>query len=248
MTNARSLLLEEFTSRRTRNSAYSLRAFSRDLGIGVTSLSDFLAEKRNLSRSSLKKIVESLRLSPLQGEELVGGRANRPEPAEDLRRHIEEDTFRLIADCYYLAVLNLAKIKSNRAQPGWIARRLGIKETDAKQALVRLERLGLIQIKDGRLIRTAQTLSTTRDVPSSAIKRHHSQNLVLAERSLMNDPVELREFSSATIVVDPRKLPRAKNLLMSAKRRVAKVLEEGEPSEVYVLSFQLFPLTKKENA
>jgi len=246
MTNARSLLLEEFTSRRTRNSAYSLRAFSRDLGIGVTSLSDFLAEKRNLSRSSLRKIVESLRLSPLQCEELVGGKANRPGQNEDPRRLVEEDTFRLIADWYYLAVLNLAKIKRNKADSEWIARRLGIKETDAKQALIRLERLGLIEIKYGQMHRTAQTLSTTRDIPSSAIKRHHSQNLVLAERSLMSDAVDVREFSSATIAVDPRRLGRAKNLLMSAKRRVAKVLEEGEPSEVYVLSFQLFPLTKKE--
>lgn len=245
--NGRNLLLQEFTDRRTRNAAYSLRAFSRDLGIGVTSLSDFLADKRKLSPSSLRRVAEALRLSPQQRAEWIGDSKNSRSKSEEDRLLLEEDTFRLIADWYYLATMNLARIKKNQANPAWISKRLGISQKEASEALKRLWRMGFIQITDGRMVRTARTFSTTRDVPSSAIRKHHSQNLLLAEKSLLNDPVESREFSSATMAVNPAKLKQAKDILMKTKRRITELLQDDNPSEVYVLSFQMFPLTKKES-
>lgn len=243
------LLLDELNERKKKNSAYSLRAFSRDLGVGNTSLSDYLANKRKLSKRNIENIIQSLGLSPATGEILFQEttRGKKADPSEDIRLlRVLEDDFRLIADWHYFAILNLAKIKKNKACSTWISETLGISEKEAEMALQRLIRLKYIEVKRGKLVRLTDTVSTTRDIPSDAIKQHHKGNLHLAEKALFNEPVERREFSSITVAADPNKLKEAADLLMKTKRKIAKMLSQGNPSEVYTLSMQLFPLTKEK--
>ena len=99
-----------------RNPAYSLRAFARDLGVGSTSLSDFLASKRRLSKTSLARISEVLAWSPEECKQaLIENKKGRVEQPQEERLQLAEDEFRLIADWFYLAVLSLAEIKGNKA-------------------------------------------------------------------------------------------------------------------------------------
>ena len=242
----REVLKQEFTRRKDRNSMYSLRAFARDLEIGSTSLSDVLSCKRKLSKNNILKISKILSFSPEQEslilEELKG--ATKKTNDEIQRLQVAEDTFRLISDWYYLAILNLSKIKSNQGNKEWVARRLGITEIEAQTALELLIRMKFIEIKNNKIIRTSLPLSTTRDVPSLAIRKHHRENLRLAEISMDLENVHLREFSSITMPVDMKNLEKAKDFLMKVKRKVAKILDNENATEVYTLSFQLFPLTK----
>lgn len=244
----KTVLLRELTKRQTRNSAYSLRAFARDLDIGTTTISDVLADKRNFSKSNLEKVMEKMMLSPMEKKTLWQNhseKSQRSVDAQDERLILNEDAFHLIADWHYLAILNLAKIRSNKAaQASWIAKRLGIKQSDAEEALKRLLRLELVKKNKMQLIRTAKPLTTSNDVPSEAIRKHHSQNLLLAEKSLHHDPIESRDFGSVTMSVNVEKLPKAKEILFNTRKKIAALLGKGEVSEVYTLSFQLFPLTK----
>jgi uncharacterized protein (TIGR02147 family) len=245
----KNLLLQELEKRRTRNTAYSLRAFARDLKVGVTTLSDVLADKRTLSKSNLQKVLERLAVSPLEQEKLWSHHrvhASRL-PETDDRTTLDEDTFRLIADWQYLAILSLAKLPNNQARPEWIAQRLGLKLEEASDALDRLLRLQLVKKTRGRLERTTKPLTTSKDIPSTAIRKHHSQNLVLADASLHRDPVHLREFASATMAVNIENLPLAKDILHKARKKIGALLETGPVTEVYTFSFQLFPLTRLQN-
>ena len=238
------LLKQELADRKAKNPSYSLRAFARDLGIGATSLSDVLAEKRVLSKTNIHKISERLELSPLQKEQLFQTSSRTLDWENVERLELKEDTFRLIADWHYLAILNLAKTKNCRAEAQWLAQRLGISQVEAQTALDRLLRLKLVSVFRGKLKRTAKPLTTSREIPSEAVRRHHRGNLKLAEKTLDEVPVELREFSSTTVATNPANLKKAKDYLMKAKHRVAAILDTGEPTEVYTLSFQLFPLTE----
>jgi hypothetical protein len=240
------ILNRELSERKAKNSYYSLRAFARDLGIGSTSLSDVLANKRSLSKTNIEKVSDKLGLSPIDIDLMLGetkGRTAREDLEEKQRLQLEEDTFRLIADWYHLAILSLAKIPGSLADPCWLSERLGITVSEAELALNTLKRLGFIEIKRGKIYRTTVSLSTTRDIPSSAIRKYHRSNLRLAEDSLEQVNVELREFSSMTMAIDPDKLPQAKDILMRTKRRISKLLESGKAKEVYTLTFQLFPVT-----
>lgn len=239
----KNILLKELSRRRSRNTLYSMRAFARDLNLGVGSLSEVLSGKRELSKNNLVKVLQNVELLPELKNILLKKDCQKPATPEDLHQLLLEDQFKLISDWYYIAILNLAKLKSNKANPQWIAKRLNIEPYQVIEALERLQRLKLLKIEKNRLIRTAQSLTTSSDLPSTAIRKHHAQNLTLALKSLERDPVHLREFAAVTMPVNLKNLPKLKALLLKTRKKAADLLEDSEATEVYTLSFQLFPLT-----
>jgi uncharacterized protein (TIGR02147 family) len=244
------LLKEEFELRQKRNATYSLRALARDLGIGLGSLSEALNGKRELSKKNMEKALEKMLLSEdqkcLLRTNALKNRIIKKSEVIEKAELLDENTFRLIADWHYLAILNLAKLENNNSRPIWIAKRLGIELEQAKEALKRLKKIGLLDIKDQKLIRTSRPLTTTRDIPSLAIRKHHLGNLKQAERALFEEPIERRDFGSITMPVNPKMLAKAKELLLKTRIKMGELLDQGETSEVYTLSFQLFPLTRTE--
>lgn len=56
----RNYLHKELINRLKLNPQYSKRAYSRDLGIGATSLNDFLSGKRSLSFENIDKVFKYL--------------------------------------------------------------------------------------------------------------------------------------------------------------------------------------------
>lgn len=245
MDQGRLLLLKELTARKNRNPSYSLRAFARDLGVSPAALSQYLARKRELSKKNRESIIERMKLSP--GEQDSLWISARPTARTSTTySQIAEDTFRVISDWVSLAVLNLAHLKDNKADPAWIAKRLAVSAEDARDTLERLTRMGLVEIKGGRMTRTTQSFATTTDIPSEAIKRFHLGVIRKAEQALLDLPVELRDITAITMPTDPAKLDAAKKILTKTRRQIADLVSKGEPSEVYVLAMQLFPFTQKE--
>ncbi|MGE3260163.1 MAG: DUF4423 domain-containing protein [Bacteriovoracia bacterium] len=222
------------------NPGYSLRAMARDLSVSPASLSLTIAGKRQLSRKNLELVAAKLGLSPMEVEKL---RWDSPRVSDDQARPrlLREDEFRLIADWYYFAILNLAKI-SNKAEPAWISKRLGIPVIVAATALERLVRMELLEVSRGRLRRTSKPLSTTNDIPSNAIRNHHRQNLKRAELALENVAVERREFFTKTAAVNTKNLPKAKAAIRRFQDELIGLLENGDADEVYTLGIQLFPV------
>jgi hypothetical protein len=248
--SCRQLLADELSDRKSKNSFYSLRAFARDLKIGSTSLSDVLGGKRNLSKTNIEKVSEKLMLSPEHRKFLIGelykGEPSSISTEQERRDLLEEDSFKLISNWYYLAILNLANIKGNSSSPVWIGERLGISTIEASTAIERLCRLGLLSIKNDKLIRTGRPIVTTHDIPSAAIRKAQHQLLDMAKISLDSDSVERREFEFEVMAINPKKINKAKNLVNEFLDKISDCLEKGPRSEVYALGFQLFPLSKEE--
>ncbi len=57
-------------------------------------------------------------------------------------------------------------------------------------------------------------------------------------------PLEKREYTSITMAIDPKNIPRARRLIDRFQDKVVAILESGEPTEVYNMNVQLFPLTQ----
>lgn len=242
----RLLLLKELTARKNRNPSYSLRAFARDLGVSPAALSQYLARKRELSKKNRQSVIEKMRLSPTEQESLwISARPNST--VKTTYGQIAEDTFRIISDWVSLATLNLAHLKSNKADAGWIAKRLGIPSNEAKDTLNRLVRVGLLEIKSGKMHRTTQSFATTTDIPSEAIKRFHLGVIRKAEQALLDLPVDKRDITAITMPTDPLRLEEAKKILVKTRRQIADLVSKGEPSEVYVLAMQFFPFTQQDS-
>ncbi len=244
-----SLLQEAFQARREKNPSYSLRAFSRDVGISPTTLCKVFRYERNLSPTNLKRLTAFLELSPFEVEKLsVRSLGKRKGEGRNLTRQLAEDEFRLISDWYYFAILNLAKTISCQAEARWVAKRLGISVVEAYGAIRRLERMGLVKKKGRRLLRTSEPIRTTTEVPSSALKKFHRQQLELAIQAIGTVPVDRRSITSVTMALDPARLPMAKRKIEEFRVALSNFLEGGEKKEVYLLSLQLFPLQNWEPA
>jgi uncharacterized protein (TIGR02147 family) len=244
--NYRLFLKEELERRRQVNSLYSLRAFSRQLKMSPAQLSQIISGKRPLTAKTAFRIAEVLALSPLETSTFVESTLQSVPKETSTAVEIKEDEFSLIADWYHLAILSLSELRQHRADPRWIASQLGIKTSEASVALQRLQKLKIIEIKGGKVRQIMNPLKTPSDVPSSANRIYHAQNLDKAKEKLETVPVADREFSAITMAVSRKNLPKAKKMITEFKRKLCALLEQGEKQAVYSLAIQLFPVSKLE--
>lgn len=181
------LISTDYTKRRTNNSAFSLRAYARKLGIQVSALSEILNGKRTISTKMASKILTNLGYGPLEIEQITEQKA-----VDVNESNLSLEYFRIISDWYYFAILSLAEIDNFRADEEWIAQRLNISKKEAKLALARLLKLGMLEVdKNGKVRATGIQYKTPTDTLNMSLKNHTIQTLDLASKSLLNDPLKI---------------------------------------------------------
>ena len=137
--NYRQKIKDELEARQARNRFYSLRAFSRDLGISVTALHSAVHFRRHLSKKNLNKVSEAL------GWDL------RPATPKLQLITQQPETQRYEHQWYHDAILNLASRGECFADTRWLASRLGLEPEVAGRALNMLSAFGHIEVEDGRI-------------------------------------------------------------------------------------------------
>jgi DNA-binding Lrp family transcriptional regulator len=230
------------------NPRYSLRAFSRMLGISHSVLSTVLSGKRPLSRKTAEQIAERLAWSPWVRAEIAKSRTMDILPDHIIQNGfcpLTPEEWEPISEWYYSAVLCLLKISGSKFEPKWISERIGISEEEAKAAIERLKTMGLVERLNNEWRPSGLPLSGTGTHTTTAIKTFHRQYLSKAVTSLENDPFPIRRFISIIIAMDPAVVPYAVQRIEVFKRELCAELESmATPSEVYKLMIQLFPVTK----
>ncbi len=244
-------LLEKIDAIRAKNPAFSLRAFARKLGIHSPALSEILGGRRKISKKLLArfakgfpedsaKIAELAQLFP----SITRASASRTSGKRPPSLRIDADRFHAIADWYHFGILSLAETPHFKSDPKWIAATLQIGEKEAKEALKRLLRMGLLETSaDGHAKTKGISYTTTDGVANLSVRRGHAQNIELARKSLDEDPVDVRDFTAITMAIDPAKLPTARKMIRAFRDDLCAFLEGGDKLEVYKLCLQLFPLS-----
>ncbi|MDH4466466.1 MAG: TIGR02147 family protein [Bacteriovoracaceae bacterium] len=253
-----SLLRSKLAELQNKNSRYSLRAFANKVGVHVGALSSILNGRRNISRNLAARISQGLLLDPQERSEILGlfpdKRANsqsRNDIDLDLLapRYLELNAshFKIIAEWEHFAILSLLKCADFQNCYHWISRRLGITMARTKVVMGRLVKFGLVEVdNEGILRRSKMSYRTADDVDDLALKKNHDQSFELARKSLFQDCVNQRDFTSMTMAIGPKKLNIAKERIRKFQDELSDLLESGHQVEVYRLSMQLFPLSKKE--
>lgn len=244
------VIQNDFEFRKSKTYSYSLRRYATFLELSPAQLSQLISGKRALSKKMAGKICEKLTLSPFEKEKFVLSALSSTQDISSSESHVQlaDDEFALIADWYHFAILSLSETRHTKASALWISKRLGIDHGKAREALERLERLGILELKNGKLKQLKKNIRTTSDIPSAAIRKYHRQNLQLASDKIETIKPEAREFTAITMSINPKKLKDAKKMINDFKRKLCDLLQDGEPSEVYTFSAQLFPvsITKDE--
>lgn len=156
---------------------------------------------------------------------------------------LQLDQLRLISDWYHFTIVEMTKMKDFQNDPTWIQSKLGndVSIAQVSEAIERLVRLGMLERQaDGKLRKTKVKFTTPSDIPSSSIKKHHTQMIGKALKAIELQSVADRDITSHTIAIDKSKLPEAKKMIQNFRRRLGNFLASTDSDTVYQLNIQLF--------
>ncbi|MBI3555839.1 MAG: TIGR02147 family protein [Deltaproteobacteria bacterium] len=262
-TDYRRILKRELESRCQQNARYSLRAFARDLALPASRLSEVLNGKQGLSRERASGIATTLGFSASESDvfcDLVEsqharGRVNRELAKVRLEKNrinssfhdLQLDAFQAVSDWYHFALIQLISLPEFKNDPAWISKALGISAVEARDAMERLERLKLIEVKRGKVTRLQEFVAVNEQTPSSAIRKFHRQVLERAMLALDNQPLEERSFSAIFVPIDKQRMVEAKRWIKNFRRRFCRKLDAGDANNsVYCLSVQFFNIKEAQ--
>ncbi len=234
-----------------KNSAYSMRALAKTLGVSHTLLSLVMNGKRDPSRQMLERMVERLELSSTQASKLLkpAGRRRNWQVLPGAQK-ITLDQLAFISEWQHYAILSLLEIPDTEFNPNFIAQRLGISVLQAKVSMQRLVQMGIVEQRpDGRWRQRNGPIVIENTNSTETTRKFNRQLIEKSIESLENDPMELRDFTSTTFAMSPRQIPHALKRIREFRRQLVCELEAaGSPEEVYHLTVQLFPSSKRRKS
>jgi len=257
------LLDEEFEKRKNFNEAYSLRAFARDLGLPAPRLSLILKKREGISVEAAEEIANKLKLNEQKKQwfcSSVGSLHSRSsKERESFKERVQQykheakvfseihlEYFKVIADWYHFAILELTYLKDFKNDPHWIADVLKITPTEVKEAIDRMRALDLVVENDGNLVDAFKFLATPNDVPSASLKKFNTQLMKKAMEALYEQDVLEREIASNIFSVRKDQLPLFKEKLRTFRRELEhEASQQKEKDAVYCLSMQFYELTNR---
>lgn len=262
----RDILKQELLFRQEKNTQYSLRAFARDLEVDPGQLSKVIQGKKNISLINAANLARKITDHPIKAQlfflAVEYSQAKSEETKAELKlkmqklsqetmnreENIADNEFETISSWYHLPMLQLAFTKTFTTTQQTAAKYFGISLDEAKMALERLSRLGFMEKKDGHYRRLNSVVTTT-DIPSLAIRQFHLQMLDKAKRSLFYQPIHKRYFSAVTLRIPQTHLEDYKKIINEAEDKIielSKRFENSDSNEVYQFSSQLFSLKRED--
>ena len=243
----RSFIQIELVKRCKANPRYSLRAYSKALGIQSSFLSKLLTGKRAITTKTIERLAEPLGLNPVECNKFMG--KGRPSDSMGHLIPVERDAFQAISDWYHFAILELFTIEGFKPTSAYISRRLGINRILAMEALARLERLGFIKkhLHKGYVLIKGENTTLKTNASPAVLKKLQRQVLEMAIQALEDVPACQRSQSTMTMAIDPKLLPQAREYITEFRRNLCEFLQKNRTTcEVYQLTISLYPVTKLE--
>lgn len=243
----------------------NLNNWAKRLGYkSPSSLSMILSGERLPSEQMIKKISKDLKLTPretryfkllVELEKTQKQNIDSGKIQEEIKKlnteknsyQIDLKNFTTISEWYYLAIKQLISTPNFIEDEQWIYKRLRKKVSmgQIRLALKDLEDLEIIKRDNtGRLQVIKPGLITSNDVPSSAIRKHHSGMIELAKTALIEQDVNERQINSTTLKVNSADIPEAKKFIFDFIKEFAARFNCDASENIYQLNVQLFELTK----
>lgn len=255
----RTMLKEEYESRKLKYPKYSIRSYAKSLEISPSFLSQVFLGKRNLSLSTAGSIVSKLKW-PRRRERLFLNIINHDIlPGGDVKRaayddavfdnelafnELSSDQFKLVSEWQHFAIVELIQLKNTDHRASTIARRLGISLKKTQLSIDRLLRVGLIARHNSRL-KKSTPFYRVQGVPSRAIRAYHSRHMRRALKALETIAPDQRDITGTTLAIDSRRMPEFKELIKKFRDQLNQITTASDSNDrVYQLAIQFFPLDR----
>ncbi len=261
-TSYRNYLKELYQSRKTKNKAYSLVAFSRDAGFKSYHMYDILSGRYGLSPKRALSVAQNLKLSRMQIEEfmaLVEAEYSR----SDIEREIAQNRLKEIKlssehticeqdlsspdDWFYISTL--LELSRQSAKPLTITRICRELGWDLIEALKGIEVFKAFMSKNT----TNQKMLSLQNKPakkSEPIRRYHKKMLSIATKAIEDIPTEKRFFSSFNVNLTQEEYTNLTTEIAAfIRKKVAQVsnneaADEDIKRHLHAINLQIIPLQK----
>jgi uncharacterized protein (TIGR02147 family) len=261
-TTYRQLLKSELDQRIENNPSYSLRAMASQLKISSGMLSSILNGKRNLSAKRAIELAKILKFNKRKTDYFVAlvqydsvkSAEARAELLESIYHlapktkayDLDLDVFNMIADWHHIPIMEMTRTNLPSLTAEIITKHLDISLAQAKEALERLFRLGLIKADDSGRVRASRS-QTVADAPKSEALRHfHRQMITKAIESLETQTPKEKFVGSETFAFDDQDLEKAKEIMEECFSKIVRLASVGKDKKhVYHLGIQMFRVTKE---
>ncbi|MEM7646385.1 MAG: TIGR02147 family protein [Pseudomonadota bacterium] len=229
----RQLLNSEYLRRKSSNSAYSQRAFARDLGVSKSLLNDVMNGYKSFSADYTKQILERLGMSPEEQDHFLNQESHS----------IAETEFEQLAQWYFFAILNLAELPEAQFCSRWVSERLCLDEAIVEDAMTHLSHLKLIEkTKRGKLKRTSQKIHADWQRSSRSLRNFHSENLKRTEQALFKVPFDERDLSTMMFSFPSDNFSEIKKECRRFQKRIASLSDKNKnANQVYSVNLQIIP-------
>lgn len=235
------IIKKDLSDIKRKNPRYSLRAYSKRIGVGFGSLSDLLNLKRDLSPQLAKRILHTVSLDKEQMQRFAGL------IERDLNKKVTmlpQEAQVMVENWYYFAVLNLLELDFSPKTSFQISMRLGLPEATVRKSLVFLLKGGFLKkVNDGFVVIT-NSWKTSDGISSESGRKAHLEGLLLAQRALVKLPLETRDITSFVFNGNSKQIEKVRLETRKFLNRINKIMSIGELDSVYRFNTQLFPLDK----
>jgi uncharacterized protein (TIGR02147 family) len=262
--NYRFFLRDYFREQKRLKEMFSHRYFARRAGFASSSFCAHVIEgKRNLTESSLGKMVRGLKLtgkaSSYFATLVAFNQARTVEERERTFRTLERlrkstDLYRLnrkqwayYDEWYYPVIRELAVYadwQGDYRKLGALVRPV-VSPEKARQAVETLVAIGMLRpLGEGRYEQPSEGV-TASDVPSAVTRSTRKEFLLRAIEAAETLPVDERHVSGVTVAMSRGRYEAFVEKMDELRRMVlAAAIEEPEVERVYQFNFQAFPLSE----
>ncbi len=205
-------------------------------------MSEILNGKRRISKKMGLKIIQKLNIDEERQKNLI----DKIDSANSYEL-LELQDFKILSTWEHFAVLNLLKLRDFIFDSSWMARRLGISKDRVERVLARLFSSGLLKKKNEDEVERVSNhnLRTPTGIKNQALQNYTRQSFERGIDSLTETEVSLRDFSTLTLTMNKKDLPKAKKIIEEFRFKFDKEIERVPGDEVYKLVIGLYPLTKE---
>lgn len=235
---------KQFERAKKKNPAYSLRAFSRSIGLSPSSTSELLNDKSEKGwEISVDRAIQILdRIDTTAAERrrlLVLMDQQHQLPEEEWKK----TNYDLLTDWRYLTVLASFNCEAKDVSVSALSQRLILPEATVEEILLALEKRGLLERKEnGEFHRKEESLATIDDISDDMIRESHKVHFDLA-KSALKLSVNERDMNVLTFAGSKKSLQLAKQEIRAFLNRLEAIMQmDAENDAVYRLSIQLFPM------
>ena len=241
-----------FLRAKERNPSFSMRAFAKSVGMSVTMVSLVMSGRRPASPGSVKKVILRGKLSSKERLTLVQWLSDKSKNVNDTLPQNEEvftvlsvDHFGVIAAPEHFEILTYLSMRRAKGSLAGIASDLNLEEESVSQVIERLARLRLIRKEKRRYIPTNNALETPKGVASKSIRAYHRAKLDKYIENLEALPVEARDFSCISMVIQSKKIAQFRDDVEVFRRHMFKKYHDTEHGDqVMDLACQIQPVSR----